>query len=225
MLTRAQLLRGAAVALPALAFGSVARAETDQQTVINGAIKTLGDLRSDKAFGNARNMLRTARAVMIVPKLWKGGFIVGGEGGQGVLMVRHGNAWSDPAFYVIGSASFGLQIGVQQAEMVLLVMTDQGVKALLNDEFKVGAQARISVVTLGSTVEGAIGGVSPPDIVVWASSTGLYGGLTINGSIIRPQPADDRAFYGRTVTTRDVLYGKTPSGRASALTRELANLT
>ena len=224
MLTRAQLLRGAAVALPALALGSVARAETGQQTVINGAIKTLGDLRHDKAFGNAKELLRTAQAVMIVPRLWKGGFFVGGEGGQGVMMVRHGGGWSDPAFYVMGSASFGLQIGLEQAELIMLVMTERGVKALLNDEFKVGAQAGISVVTLGSTVGAAIAGATPPDIVVWASSTGLYGGLTINGSIIKPQPSDDRAFYGRAVTNRDVLYGKTPSGRASALTRELARL-
>lgn len=224
MLTRAHFLRGAALALPALALSRTAWAQADQQVVIDGARKTLSDLRKDKAFGNARTLLRTARAVMIVPQLIKGGFIVGGEGGEGVVMVRSAHGWSDPAFYAIGSASFGLQIGGQVAEMVLLVMTERGVKGLLSDEFKIGAQAGINIATLGSTVEGAIGGASPPDIVVWSSSTGLYGGLTINGSIIRPQRDDDRAFYGRAVTSRDILYGKTPSGRATALTRELAGM-
>lgn len=224
MLTRAHFLRGAALALPAFALSRAAFAQADQQVIIDGARKTLSDLRKDKAFGNARQLLRTARAVMIVPKLIKGGFIVGGEGGEGVVMVRTEHGWSDPAFYAIGSASLGLQIGGQVAEMILLVMSERGVQGLLSDEFKLGAQAGINVVTLGSSVEGAIGGASPPDVVVWSSSTGLYGGLTINGSIIRPQLDDDRAFYGRSVTSRDILYAKTPSGRATALTQELASL-
>lgn len=224
MLTRATFLRGAAISLSVLATAPAAWAQSDQQEVIDGARKTLNDLRHDKAFGNARTLLRKAHGVMIVPKLIKGGFIVGGEGGEGVLMVRGHGGWSDPAFYVIGSASFGLQIGLQQAEMILLVMTDKGVQALLRDEFKIGAQAGIAVATLGSGVEGAIGGASPPDIVVWSSASGVYGGVTINGSIIKPQPDDDRAFYGRPVTTHDVLYGRTPSGQATSLRQALGSL-
>jgi lipid-binding SYLF domain-containing protein len=223
MLTRARFLRGVASSLPMLAAGPAAWAQTDQQAVIEGARKTLTDLRHDKAFGNAKTLMRQAHAVMIVPKLFKGGFIVGGEGGEGVLMVRGHAGWSDPAFYAIGSASFGLQIGVQQAEMILLVMTEKGVQSLLHDEFKIGAQAGIAVATLGSGVEGAIGGKSPPDLVVWSSATGVYGGLTIDGSVIRPKPDDDRAFYGRPVTTRDVLYARTPSNRADSLRHSLAS--
>ncbi|MDR3536667.1 MAG: lipid-binding SYLF domain-containing protein [Acetobacteraceae bacterium] len=207
-----------------LVAAPAAWAQTDQQTVIAGARKTLGDLRHDKAFGNARTLIRQARAVLVFPKLIKGGFIVGGEGGEGVLMVRGAGGWSDPAFYAMGSASLGLQAGLQQAEVIMLVMTQKGVQGLLANEFKIGASAGISVVTLGSGVEGAIGGASLPDIVLWSSSTGLYGGLTIDGSIIRPQPDDDRAFYGRPVTTRDVLYAHTPTDRATALRRELASL-
>ncbi|MBN8874231.1 MAG: lipid-binding SYLF domain-containing protein [Rhodospirillales bacterium] len=225
MLTRANFLRGAVAALPMLAVGRAVLAETDQQAVIDGARKTLADLHRDKAFGNARALLQQARGVMIVPKLWKGGFIVGGEGGEGVVMLRGKTGWSDPAFYAIGSASFGLQIGLQQAEMVMLVMTEKGVQALLRDEFKLGAQAGIAVATLGSGVQGAIGGASGPDVVVWSSGTGVYGGLTLEGSLIRPQPADDRAFYGRPVTTREVLYGTTPSPKAAALHQALASLS
>jgi lipid-binding SYLF domain-containing protein len=77
------------------------------------------------------------------------------------------------------------------------------------------------VVTLGSGVEGAIGGPTLPDIVVWSSSTGLYGGLTIDGSIIRAQPNDDSAFYGRQVTSRDLLFGHLNSPRGSALRRDI----
>jgi lipid-binding SYLF domain-containing protein len=202
-----------------------ANAQSEQQEVIDGAQKTLAALHHDKAFGSARKLLPRARAIMIVPKLLKGGFIVGGEGGDGVLMVRKPDgSWSAPAFYAIGSASFGLQAGLEQSEMVLLVMTQKGVNGLLKDQFKIGAQAGISVATLGSGVEGAIGGITPPDIVVWSSSSGLYGGLTINGSVIRPQPEDDKAFYGRALRTRDILYGNVSSPRAAALHKELSSL-
>jgi lipid-binding SYLF domain-containing protein len=220
MLTRAKFLGGALLSVAVL-VAPAAWAQAAQQVVIDGARKTLADLRHDKAFGNARKLLHQAKAVLIVPKLLKGGFIVGGEGGQGVLMVRGNGGWSDPAFYVIGAASFGLQAGLEQSELILLIMTQQGLDGVMRDEFKIGAQAGIAVVTLGSGVEGAIGGPTLPDIVVWSSSTGLYGGLTIDGSVIRAQPNDSSAYYGRPVTSRDVLFGHVGSPRAAALRHEI----
>jgi SH3 domain-containing YSC84-like protein 1 len=225
MLTRRSSLRAAALlattALAAPGLIASAHAQSSQQVTVDGARKVLADLRHDKEFGNAQHLMRQARAVLIVPKLLKGGFIVGGEGGEGVLMVRGPNGWSDPAFYVIGAASFGLQIGLEQSEMILLIMTKKGLDGVLQDQFKIGAQAGISVATLGAGVEGAIGGASAPDIVVWSSSTGLYGGLTVDGSIIRAEPNQDSAYYGRTVTSRDVLFGKVSSPRAAELRQEI----
>ncbi len=91
-------------------------------------------MRHNKAFGNARQLMQSARAVLIVPCLFKG------EGGQGVPLVRGpGNTWSNPAFFGTGSASFGLQAGLEQSEAVLLVMTQKGLDALMRDQFKVGA--------------------------------------------------------------------------------------
>jgi lipid-binding SYLF domain-containing protein len=221
MITRKQFLRTAGV-LGAVALGApLAEAQTTQQVTIDGARKVLADLRQDKAFGNAAQLARQAKAVLIVPRLLKGGFIVGGEGGNGVLMVQHEGRWSLPAFYVLGSASFGLQVGLEQSELIMLIMTQKGLDGVLRDQFKIGAQAGISVATLGSGVEGAIGGVSPPDIVVWSSSTGLYGGLTVNGSIIKAAPEQDAEFYGRKVTSRDVLFGRIDSPKAEALRREM----
>jgi SH3 domain-containing YSC84-like protein 1 len=221
MITRKQFLGGAAL-LSAAALGApMARSQTSQQVTVDGARKVLGDLRHDKEFGNAVRLIRQARAVLIVPKLLKGGFIVGGEGGNGVLMVQHEGRWSAPAFYALGAASFGLQVGLEQSEVILLIMTQKGLDGVLRDEFKIGAQAGISVATLGSGVEGAIGGASPPDIVVWSSSTGLYGGLTVDGSIIRAEPNQDSEYYGRQVTSREVLFGKIESPRAEPLRREM----
>jgi lipid-binding SYLF domain-containing protein len=226
MLSRAKFLSGGALlAVTILASPVVARAQSSQQVTVDGARKVLSDLRHDKAFGNATQLMRQAKAVFIVPKLIKGGFIVGGEGGNGVLMAHHHNGWSAPAFYAIGAGSFGLQVGLEQSEMIMLIMTQKGLDGVLHDNFKIGAQAGISVVTLGSGVEGAIGGASPPDVVVWSSSTGLYGGLTVDGSVIRSEPNMDTEFYGRPVTAHDVLFGSIEGPHSAAdLRREMNGL-
>lgn len=221
MFTRARFFAAAALLAVTMLAAPMARAQTSQQVTVDGARKVLNDLRHDKAFGNAAQLMRQAKAVFIVPGLYKGGFFVGGEGGNGVLMVRRHGGWSAPGFYAIGAASFGLQIGLEKSEMIMLIMTQKGLDGVLRDNFKIGAQAGISVVTLGSGVEGAIGGASLPDVVVWSSSTGLYGGLTVDGSIIRAEPNQDSAFYGRPVTARDVLFGTMDSPRAAPLRREL----
>lgn len=221
MLTRARFLGGAALFAVTAALAPAANAQTSQQVVVDGARKVLADLKKDKAFGNAAQLMRQAKAVFIVPKLIKGGFFVGGEGGNGVIMVQRHGGWSAPGFYAIGAASFGLQAGLEQSEMIMLIMTQKGLEGVLRDNFKIGAQAGISVITLGSGVEGAIGGASLPDVVVWSSSTGLYGGLTVDGSVIRAEPNQDAAFYGRPVTAHDVLFGAMDSPKAAPLRREL----
>jgi len=225
MISRAHLLRTVLLAA-VLLIPAVARAQTDQQTVVDRSLQTIEDLRHDKAFGNARQLMHRARGVLIVPHLFKGGFIVGGEGGNGVLLARGpGATWSDPAFYGLGSASFGLQAGLEQSEVVLLVMTQKGLDALMHDQFKVGAQAGIAVATLGSGVEGAITGAGTADIVVWSSSKGVYGGLALNGSVIRPQLDDNRAYYGRPLTTRDIVFGHMGvAPHATALRRALSTV-
>ena len=224
MLTRAEFLGGATL-FTGMLLSPLARAQSDQLSVIQGAEKVLRDLRKDKAFGNAQQLLRRARGVMIVPNLLKGGFFVGGEGGEGVILARGREGWGQPAFYVIGAASFGLQIGAEAAEVILFFMTEKGLNGVLNNDFKIGAQAGITVVTLGSNVEGALSGPNVPDIVAWSSASGLYGGLTVDGSVIRAEPNKDSTFYGRRVTTKEVLFGPISSTRTGTLRRELAGLT
>ncbi len=226
MLARRAMTRLGAAALLGAAMlpAPAAMAQTEQQVTVDGARKVLADLRRDKAFGNAVALLRRARAVLIVPKLVKGGFFVGGEGGNGVMLARTRTGWSDPAFYALGSASFGLQIGLEQSEVVMLIMSQKALNGVLQNQFKLGAQAGISVVTLGSGVEGALTGAQVPDVVVWSSSTGLYGGLTVDGSIIKGEPERDSQYYRKSVTSRDVLYGRVYNPSGSALRSELAAL-
>jgi SH3 domain-containing YSC84-like protein 1 len=129
-------------------------------------------------------MIDGARAVYIVPKLVKGGFIFGAEGGDGVLLVRHGNSWSTPKFYGMGSASFGLQVGLEQAELVFIINSEQALRGIEKGNVKLGAGAGLTVVNLSSGAEGATT-VHGGDIVVWTSGSGAYAGLTFNGSVIK----------------------------------------
>jgi SH3 domain-containing YSC84-like protein 1 len=216
VMTTKSMFLGASILALAVSAPVVARAASDQQTLIDRASITISDLKRDKEFGTAKTLLQKARAILIVPRLYKGGFFVGGEGGDGLLLTHAQNGWSAPAFYGIGSASFGLQIGLEQSEMILFVMSQKALDALMADQFKIGAEAGLAVVTLGSNVEGATTSAGGADIVTWASSTGAYAGVSLNGSVIKPSPDSDRAYYGRSVTTRDIVYRRAVSNPGAA---------
>lgn len=191
----------------ALAFPLRAEAASDQQNLVDQARITLDHLKSDKEFGNARELLHRARAVLIVPNLVKAGFFFGGEGGDGVMMARSARGtWTDPAFYTLASASFGLQIGIQSAEVVMLIMDDKALTALEQDEFKFGAQASLAVVTLGSNAQAASStALQNADIIVWASASGAYAGLTLEGSLVKPRDSYNEAYYGRPLNVKEIL--------------------
>jgi len=193
-----------------------AHAAGDEQETVTHAAGTLQDLRHDKEFGNARALLHRARAVLIAPRIFKAGFFVGGEGGQAVLLTRGAHGWSDPAFYQIASASFGLQIGAQESEMIMFVMTDRALQALMRDKFTIGANAGLAIATLGSTVEGATTANAGADIVVWASSSGAYAGISLDGSVVEPRGEDDADYYGRPVTSSQIVLRRAVRNPAAA---------
>ena len=197
---------------------------SEPSDLIAKATRVAAHMKSDPAFGAARNMLRNARAVFIVPSLVKGGFIFGAEGGSGVLLRRTGpSSWSSPAFCAMGSASFGLQIGLQKAEIVMLIMSDRALRGIQHDQFKIGAGAGITAITLSSGAEGATSGRGG-DIVVWTSGTGAYGGLTFNGSAIKPLRDWNRDYYGRRVSVSEILSNSVRNPGARALQAELASV-
>ena len=220
--TVSTLLGGLLLASPVLT-ASPAMAGPDQQATVDHAVGTLQDLRRDKEFGTARELMRTARAVMIAPRIFKAGFFVGGEGGAALLMVRGSHGWSNPAFYTIASATFGLQIGAQESEMILFIQSDRALKAVMKDRFKVGANAGLAIATLGSNVQGATTANAGADIIVWSS--GVYAGITLDGSLIEPKAEADADYYGRSVSTGDIVLRNAVSNpAASSLRRALGAL-
>jgi len=197
----------AAAALTAM-ISSVPAQAADKGDLLRDADRTVDALKHDPAFGTARTMLDNARAIYIVPKLVKGGFIFGAEGGDGVLLRRTANGWGEPRFYSMGSASFGLQAGLEQAQLVFIINSEKALDGIEHGNFKLGAGGGVTVVNLSSGAEGATtahGG----DIVVWTSGSGAYAGITLNGSVISPD--------------KDMNATPTTGPEAMALRRNLAS--
>jgi lipid-binding SYLF domain-containing protein len=197
-------------ALAALGFAFMAPVSahaSDEQNLVDESRITLDHLQTDKSFGNAKELVRKARAVLIVPNLVKAGFFLGGEGGDGVMLARSGRGtWTDPAFYTLASASFGLQIGIQSAEVIMIINTDRALTALERDEFKFGAQAGLAVVTLGTGAQAASStALNSADIIVWSSASGAYAGVTLEGSLVKPRDSYNEAYYGRPIAVREIL--------------------
>ncbi|HWK47577.1 MAG TPA: lipid-binding SYLF domain-containing protein [Stellaceae bacterium] len=207
MLTKFKL-GGAALALVAVMGATQARAASDQQDLVDRARMTIEHLKTDKEFGNSPDLLKTAKAVMVVPSLVKGGFFVGGEGGQAVLLTKNSaGTWSYPAFYTLASASFGLQIGMETAELVLFLQSDKAVKAFMENQVTLGGQAGLAVVTLGSTASAGTTTNASADIIAWSSATGAYAGLTLNGTVIKPRDSYNQAYYGKPETPSQIVMG------------------
>lgn len=189
-----------------LASTQVARAN-DQQEVVDGATIVADKIQSGTgAATNIRELLHRARAILIVPSLVKGGFILGGQGGTGVLLVRDAkNTWSSPAFYGLAGGSLGLQIGVEVSEVSLIIMTDKALEAILKNEFKVGAEAGLTLATVGAGAEASTTSNVGADIYSFSELKGLFGGVALQGAALNPKPDWDRVYYGRDVALRDIV--------------------
>jgi lipid-binding SYLF domain-containing protein len=138
------------------------------------------------------------------------------------MLARTAAGWSDPAFYTIGAASFGLQIGLETAEMVLFVLSDRALHAWMTDEFKLGAQAGLTVLVLGSNAEADATANARVDVIAWAKSKGAYVGITLEGSLIKSRSAADAAYYGRAVSAQQIVQGGAATAGAEPLRRSLA---
>ena len=173
--------------------------------LVEKAQMTLQSFISDSSMGAFRDLIRDARGVLVVPQLLKGAFVVGASGGSGVLLVRDGKAdrWVGPAFYTMGGASFGLQIGGQASEVVLLAMTERGVNAMMANSFKLGADAGVAAGPVGVGVAASTVNLSA-DILTFSRSKGLYGGISLDGAVVATRAGLNEAYYGKEVTPTDI---------------------
>ncbi len=149
-----------------------------------------------------RNSLKNAKAVMIFPSIWKAAFLVGAEGGNGVLVARNSEGeWSDPAFYTMGSGSIGFQIGVQDSEVIFAIMTDNGLDAIIANNAKLGVDASIALGPVGGGIGGATTTNFGGDIAVFTKNQGLFGGFSFEGSVVYERDDQEREYYGSDAAT------------------------
>jgi lipid-binding SYLF domain-containing protein len=169
-----------------------------------------------------RDLIRGAKGVFIAPQVLRGAFIFGVSGGSGVFFARseRPGQWSGPAFYTIGEVSFGFQAGADASEVALLALTDRGVNALLSASVKLGADASVAAGPVGVGVRAATANISA-DIVSFSRSKGLYGGISVDGAVVAPRGALNAAYYGKDVSTRDILILGTTSNPQAAPLGEL----
>lgn len=203
-------LRLAAAALFLLSLSSVtARAETEAEALVTEARLTVERLMADKDFFQLPDYIKGAKGIYIIPQLVKGGFIVGAEGGTGVFLARGSDgSWSPPAFYTMAAGSIGLQIGGEVKEVVFVLMSDKAVDAMLSSEFKLGADASISVGPIGRGVEASRTTDFTSDIYAFSKSVGLFGGGALEGAKIFERTALNHDYYALGATARSIVIDR-----------------
>ena len=200
------MFRGMMLAI-GLLWALPAAAQQEEQALVDRATLAVQELMtSGDTAGDAVGFLQRARAVMVCPRVFRAGFIFGGEGGSCVLVGRDGaGSWSSPAFYGLGSGSFGLQIGVQDAMVAMMIMTDRGLQAVMDSQFKVGADASLALATIGGGIQGSTTAAAGADIVAVAKSRGLFAGISLSGSVMSYRPNSATAYYGRGYSARQIV--------------------
>ena len=219
-LSRARLARAIAAALVLALAAPVSAADDamDAKQLVEKAKLTIDSFAADKVMGApVKKFLKKAKGAFISPQVLRGAFIVGVSGGSGVLVVRDAktNAWNGPAFYTMGEASFGLQAGGDASEVVLLIMTDRGVKAMLSTSVKLGADASVAAGPVGGGAEASTANISA-DILTFTRAKGLYGGVVAGGRRGGDRDGLNEAFYGKKdLKPTDILISKTVTNPAA----------
>ena len=213
------IIAAAALAAPQIAWAD----PSNEQAAVDRAVAAVESLRTGQgAPPNLGELLHKARGIMIFPELVKAGFIFGAQGGSGVLLSRDPatNTWSYPAFYVFGAGSFGLQAGIQMSKIVFIIMNDKALNAMMSDEFKVGAEVGIAIITLGAGAEASTTSAAGGDIYAFAQAVGLFGGIALQGGIIKPRVAYDHDYYGPTVRAEDIVLAQTAKNAGADALRD-----
>src|SRR6266550_194775 len=173
---------------------------------VRDAATVFGEIMAaeDKAIPGA--ILNKASGIAIFPSTIKAGFVVGGMRGRGIISARGSNGWSAPAFLTLTGGSFGLQIGGQAADIILVIDGDRGLQNLVSNQFKIGADAAIAAGPVGRDAQAATDLQLRAQILSYSRARGLFAGVTINGSTIRQDIDANQRFYGKRLTTRQIVF-------------------
>ena len=196
--------------------------KSDLQALVDNANASAKRFAADPNMTWFRENLNDAQGILIIPTMVKGGYIIGGSGGSGVMLARQpGGGWSYPAFYTMGSVTLGLQIGGEVSEIVLVILSKAGRDAMLTSEVKLGGDISVAAGPVGAGAK-----AQTADVLAFSRTKGgLYGGLNIEGAVIATREAWNRTYYGQDVRPVDILIsGKARNPAADPLRETVAKI-
>jgi lipid-binding SYLF domain-containing protein len=180
---------------------------SDAAKTAQKATQSLDEIMAIRDKSIPADLLRRARAVAVFPNVLKAAFIIGGQGGKGFIVRKVGSAWGAPAAFKLGGGSVGLQIGGSSTDVVMLFMTDDGVKNLLEDKFEIGGEASAAAGPIGRTAKASTDAQLQAQILSYSRSKGLFAGISLSGVVIRPDNDANQALYGHDA--KELLSGVT----------------
>jgi lipid-binding SYLF domain-containing protein len=201
------------MAVSSLAWSEDRENETKR---VQAAASVLEEIMSTPDKGIPDDVMRSAVCVGVVPALKKGGFVFGAEYGKGVASCHNANGWSAPAPFKVAGGSWGLQIGGEAVDLVMLVMNDKGMQSLLSSKFKLGADASVAAGPVGRHAEGETDWKMKAEVLTYSRARGVFAGLTLSGAVIEQDQDATRAFYGGDKTFQSILKGQVPAPGGSA---------
>ena len=193
------------------------------EELVDAARQSVVNFTADPEMDWFREHVKDAKAVLIIPRLLKGGFIFGGSGGSGVLLARDPktSVWSQPAFYTLGSFSFGAQIGGEAAEIILLVQTQRGLDSLLATSVKLGADIEVAAGPTGVGTKAATA-----DVLAFSRTKGLYAGASVEGAVVATRDGWNYEYYKQPVRPTEILREtKVKNAQADPLREALAKIS
>ncbi|HET9836946.1 MAG TPA: lipid-binding SYLF domain-containing protein [Candidatus Angelobacter sp.] len=202
------------VVLFALLVSGAALAETAANRA-ESAATVLNEIMATPDKGIPSEILGSAKCVAVVPSLLKGGFVFGAMHGRGMATCRTPNGWSAPAPLTTTGGSFGLQIGGQAVDLVMVIMNDRGMTALLSSKFKLGADASVAAGPVGRHAEGSTDWKMRAEVLTYSRARGLFAGITFNGAVIKQDEDATRELFGRMVDFKSILTGAVPTPQAA----------
>jgi lipid-binding SYLF domain-containing protein len=203
----------AVLAVAGVALG--AQTSTRETARIKEAAEVLREIHKVPDKDIPQELWERAECVIVVPSLKKAAFVIGGEFGKGLMSCRRDGAWSAPVFMQIGKGSWGLQIGAQSIDLVLLVMNSRGMEKLLGNKVTLGAEASVAAGPVGRDARAATDAQLNAEILSYSRAQGLFAGINISGGVVRPDTDDNQDLYGKSVSAHDVLMGGTVKPPAS----------
>jgi len=201
-------------------FGTYAFAGSDRDNTVDrlqNSVDVLRAIMSTPDKGIPEEVLASAKCILVVPDLIKGGFIFGAKHGRGVATCRTAQGWSAPAFVSIGGGSWGLQIGVEGVDLVLLVMNDRGLQHLLSSKFELTGEGSVAAGPVGRHASAGTDWKMNTEMLTYSRSKGVFAGLTLEGAVVEQDDDSTIAIYGRKKTFRNILSGRvaTPASVAA----------